>query len=67
MQAVLGACDEMSPSPSGAGPGLLLQGGAGQLVGQGVPALHLRALVFQTVDPVLQGVSLRVAPEGHPP
>lgn len=37
----------------------------GQLVGQRVPALHLLALVLQTVYPVLQSVSLWVAPEGH--
>lgn len=35
-----------------------LQRGPRQLIGQCVPALHLLALVLQTVDPVLQGVSL---------
>lgn len=44
----------------------LLQRGARQLVGQCVPALHLLALVLQAVNPVLQRVSLWVAPQGHP-
>lgn len=39
-----------------------LQRGSRQLVGQRVPALHLLALVLQTVYPVLQRVSLRVTP-----
>ena len=43
-----------------------LQRRARQLIGQCVPALHLLALVLQTVDPVLQRVSLWVAPQGHP-
>lgn len=45
----------------------LLQRRSGQLVGQRVPALHLLALVLQTVYPVLQSVSLRVTAEGHAP
>lgn len=45
----------------------LLQRRSGQLVGQRVPALHLFALVLQTVYPVLQSVSLRVTAEGHTP
>lgn len=36
-----------------------------QLIGQRVPTLHLLALVLQTVYPVLQSVSLWVAPKGH--
>lgn len=40
----------------------VLQRGSGQLVGQRVPALHLLALILQTVYPVLQSVSLWVTP-----
>lgn len=43
-------------------PSSFLQRGSGQLVGQRVPALHLLALVLQTVYPVLQSVSLWVTP-----
>lgn len=67
MQKIPRTCEETAPLLS-LQSGLttvdssFLHGGPRQLVGQRVPALHLLALVLQTVYPVLQSVSLGMTP-----